>query len=254
MIEASIAEVDLTDTFHYGVQAALDKGPISVLSAATPASSLGTTPGGLSVAFSSGGVTATFDLLSTLTKVKVISSPKLMVLNNKSASIEVGDQVPIATSAATSTQSAGAPTINTIQLYDTGIILHVTPKVNSTGQVLLDLSQEVSASVPTSSSGIDSPTIQQRKVATSVAVDDGQTIVIGGLIRDNRSRNRTGAPVLKDIPVVGALFGVTDDNVDRTELMVVLTPHVVRNGREIRRSGGGIASKASSDPGDVGYS
>ena len=93
----------------------------------------------------------------------------------------------------------------------------------------MDIAQEVSQSVPTTTSTLNSPTIQQRRVSTSVVVDDGQTVAIGGLIRDNRQLNRTGIPWLKDAPGVGALFGTSDDQVDRTELLVLIKPHVIRN-------------------------
>jgi general secretion pathway protein D len=229
LLEASIIEVNVTDDFKYGVQAAFQKGSFSALSSSVAASALAPSTGGLSAALIRGNIQATIDLLSTFTKLRVISSPKILVLNNRTASLQVGDQVPIATSSAVSTITSNAPTVNTIQLYDTGIILHATPRVNRSGLVLMDLSQEVSASVPTSSSSLNSPTIQQRRVSTSVAVADGQTIAIGGLIRDSRTNNVTGIPVLKDIPGVGALFGQNGDQVDRTELMVLVTPHVIRS-------------------------
>jgi general secretion pathway protein D len=229
LLEATIVEANVNDTFKYGVQASFEKGGLSALSSSVAASALGTSTGGLSAAFFRGDIKATLDLLSTLTQVRVISAPKILVLNNRIASIQVGDQVPIATSSSVSTITANAPTVNTIQLYDTGIILRVTPHVNRSGLVLMDLSQEVSASVPTDTSSINSPTIQQRRVATSVAVADGQTIAIGGLMRDSRTKGRTGIPVLKDIPGIGAAFGVDNDEVDRTELMVLISPHVIRS-------------------------
>jgi general secretion pathway protein D len=229
MLEASIAEVNVTDTFKYGVQAAFEKGALSALSSQVAATALGVSTGGLSAAYIKSDIKATLDLLSTFTKVRVISAPKIMVLNNRTASIQVGDQVPIATSSAVSTITTNAPIVNTIQLYDTGIILKVTPRVNRSGLVLMELSQEVSASVPTSTSSIDSPTIQQRRVSTSVAVADGQTIAIGGLIRDSRTNSRKGIPLLKDIPGLGAAFGVDNDGLDRTELIVLISPRVIRN-------------------------
>ena len=232
LIEATIAEVDITDTFQYGVQSSIQNGALSVLSSNVPAASIGPTPGGLSISLNRGDISATLNLLSSLTKTKVIAAPKLLVVNNKPASIQVGDQVPVATSSAVSTQGSGAPIVNTIQMLDTGIILHVTPRVNNSGAIMIDLAQEVSSSVPTVSSNIDSPTIQQRRVNTTVQVEDGQTIIIGGLINDTRGRQRVGIPVLKDIPVVGTLFGTTTDNTNRTEMMVLLTPHVVRNGQD----------------------
>ena len=232
LIEAAVAEVDLTDTFQYGVQTSIQAGTLSVLSSNVAPSAMGASPGGLSIALSNGGTLATLNLLSSLTKTKVISAPNIMVVNNKAASLEVGDQVPVATSSSVSTQSADAPVVNTIQMVDTGIILHVTPHVNNSGLVMLELGQEVSASVPTTSSNIDSPTIQQRKVSTTVQLEDGQTIIIGGLISDTRSRNRVGVPFLKDVPVIGTLFSTTNDETDRNELMVLLTPHIIRNGRD----------------------
>ena len=230
LLEASIAEVNLTDQFRYGIQYSFQNRNLSVLGSGVASAALAPSTGGLSAAILRGGdIQAVLDLLSTLTKVRVISAPKLLVLNNRTATLQVGDQVPIATSSAVGVLTANAPVVNTIQLLDTGIILRVTPRVNQSGLVLLELSQEVSASVPTSSSSLNSPTIQQRRISTSVVVQDGQTIAIGGLIRDNRTRSRSGIPVLKDIPVVGALFGQTDDQVDRTELLVLITPHVIRD-------------------------
>lgn len=232
LLEASIVEVNVNDTFKYGVQASFEKGAFSAVSSSVAAAALAAHTGGLSAAFLRYDIKATLDILSAFTTLRVISAPKLLVLNNRTASLQVGDQIPIATSSSVSTITPNAPTVNTIQLYDTGIILRVTPRANRNGLVLMELSQEVSASVPTSTSNIDSPTIQQRRVATSVAVADGQTIAIGGLMRDNRTNGSKGIPVLKDIPGVGAAFGVDSDGVDRTELMVFISPHVIRNPAE----------------------
>lgn len=229
MLEASIAEVDLNDGFRYGVQVSLEKGAFSALSSAVAATALGPSTGGLSAALLRNDIKATLDFLSNYTTVRVISAPKLMVLNNRTASLQVGDQVPIATSSSVSNITPNAPTVNSIQMYDTGIILRVTPRVNRNGRVLMDIAQEVSQSVPTTTSTLNSPTIQQRRVATSVIVEDGQTVAIGGLIKDSRARDRTGVPWLKDVPGVGPLFGTSDDRNDRTELLVLIQPHVIRN-------------------------
>ena len=230
MLEASIAEVNLTNQLRYGIQYYLRSGEFSALASNVAAAGFGTSTGGLSLAILKGAdIGAILDLLSSLTRIRVISAPKLVVLNNRTASLQVGDQVPIATASAVGVVTNNAPIVNTIQLLDTGIILRVTPRVNQSGLVLLDLAQEVSASVPTNTSSINSPTIQQRRVATSVAVQDGQTIAIGGLIRDSRNRSRSGIPLLKDLPGVGFLFGQTSDQLDRTELIVLITPHVIRD-------------------------
>ena len=237
LLEASVVEVDLTSDLRYGLQYYLRSGAFSALSSQVAASALVPSTGGLSVAFLKGmNIQGVLDLLSSITKVKVISAPKILALNNHTASLEVGDQVPVATSSAIGITTANAPIVNTIQLLDTGIILRFTPHVNAGGLVQLDLSQEVSSSIPTSSSSIDSPTIQQRKFSSAIAVDDGQTVALGGLISDNRTRNRYGIPWLMDVPYLGWLFGVSEYQVQRTELLVLITPHVTRNDSDLERS------------------
>jgi general secretion pathway protein D len=175
---------------------------------------------------------AVLNALKTITDVTTLSAPKLMVLNNHTATIQVGDQVPISTGNAVSTLTNGAPIVNSIEYRDTGVILKVTPRVNRNGLVLLDIAQEVSDVLPLTaqqvSSGIDSPTIEQRKIATSVAVKDGETIALGGLIKNAVTRGRSTIPLLGDIPVLGHLFGDTTSGLVRTELVVLLTPRVVR--------------------------
>ncbi len=232
MLEACVAEVDLTNELKYGLQYYFHTGNVSVLQSAVAPTSLSTDTGGLSVAFNQGNsIEAVLDLLRNITKVKVVSAPRIMVLNNRTASIDVGDEVPIATSTAVGVTTANAPIVNTIQLLDTGIILRVTPRVGSGGLVLLDVDQEVSSSIPTTSSTINSPTIQQRKLTSSIAVQDGQTVAIGGLISDNRTTSRSGIPYLMDLPYVGPLFSLKDIQVNRTELIVLITPRVVADER-----------------------
>ena len=172
--------------------------------------------------------------LSELTRVQVLSSPNLLVLNNQSARIQVGDQVPIATQSAVSTISPGAPQVNSIEYRDTGVILNITPRVNASGLVLLDMAEEVSNANTTTTSSISSPTISQRRVRSSVAVSDGQTIVLGGLIQDLRTQNKNGVPFLQDIPVLGWLFGTHSNGLTRTELIVLITPHVIRSSDDAR--------------------
>jgi general secretion pathway protein D len=230
LLESCVAEVHLTNALKYGLQYYFHNGNFSALASSVAAGSLATNTGGLSLAFVQGNsIQAELDLIASISKVKVISAPKLLVLNNRTASIDVGDQVPVATSSAVGITTANAPIVNTIQMLDTGIILHITPRVNNGGLVLLDVNQEVSSSVPTTSSSINSPTIQQRKVSSSVAVQDGQTIAIGGLISDTRTRSKSGIPYLMDVPYLGYLFSLTNDSVDRTELIVLITPHVIRD-------------------------
>ncbi len=233
LIEASIAEVTLTDQLQYGLQWSYQghNGPLVFSEASTGAISQQFP--GLSYLYSgSASIRAVLNSLQTLTDVRVISAPKLVVLNNHDADLEVGDQVPVTVQSSVSTNAAGAPIVNSVQMQDTGVILHVTPRANKSGQIILDVSQEVSNVVPTTSSTINSPTIQQRKISSTVAVHDGETIALGGLISDSRSHTRDGIPFLRQIPILGDLFGSTNKQGTRTELIVLLTPRVIRSSSE----------------------
>jgi general secretion pathway protein D len=236
MIEAVIAEVTLTDELRYGVQwffqhnrslGVLTRGTTTTVNPALP---------GFGAVFASGSdIQVVLDALATVTKVNVVSAPQLMVLNNETASLQVGDQVPIATQQAVSTITPDAPIVNTIQFRDTGVILKVTPRVNEGGLVRMDIVQEVSEVAKTTTSGIDSPTIQQRKIGSTVSVQSGETIALGGLIRDRRSTSDSGVPLLKDIPLIGNLFKSADNSQTRTELLVLITPKAVRSPSDLRR-------------------
>jgi general secretion pathway protein D len=230
LIEAAITEVTLNDALRFGVQwnfkagqtnFALSDGVTSAVTRAFP---------GFSFFFSNNSsISAALNALETQTKINVLSAPKLMVLNNQTAALQVGDQVPVATQSAVGVVNPDAPIVNSIQYRDTGVILKVTPRVNAGGLVLLDIAQEVSDVAATDSSTINSPTISTRRISTSIAVQDGQVIALGGLIRDTRSRGKTGLPYLSRIPIVGSLlFGRTNDSTVRTELLVLLKPRVIR--------------------------
>lgn len=242
LIEAAITEVTLTKTMQYGVQwtfgngtanVQVSKGNSSNSFTDSSGNSITATPGFTYFASYAQSITATLNELAGVTKVKVLSAPKLVVLNNHTASLEVGQEVPTVTGSAESTLTSGAPIVNSVNYMDTGVILKVTPRVNDGGLVLLDLSQEVSNVATTTSSTIDSPTINDRKFASSIAVHDGETIALGGLITTQDTNNDTGLPVLRDIPVLGhILFNSTDKENDRDELIVLLTPRVIRDQTE----------------------
>lgn len=239
LIEAAITEVTLNDKLQYGVEwrfsgsggtATLTTGPNNFLVQNFP---------GFSYFFANGNgnIAMALNELSDITHVKVLSAPKVLVLNNHTAALQVGDEVPILQAQVTSTTGSidgSLPVTNEVDYRDTGVILNVTPRVNDSGLVLLDISQEVSDVSTTTSSAINSPTIQERKIASSIAVQDGQTIALGGLIRDKDTQEKTGIPYLDDIPVLGYLFGTTNGEHDRTELLVLLTPRVVRNARDVK--------------------
>jgi general secretion pathway protein D len=230
MIEAFLAEVTLNNNLRYGVQWFFDSSENTVTLSATDAGGVASQFPGFSYVYTGkANARIVLNALQSRTEVKILSAPKISVLNNQKASLQVGDQVPIVTQTSQGTDVSGAPIINTIQMRDTGVILEVTPRVNDNGNVILDVTQEVSEVALTTSSGIDSPTIQRRKIHSVIATRDGFTVALGGLIRESGSMGNSGVPLLKDIPVVGNLFKSTTSDGRRTELVVLLVPHVMRN-------------------------
>jgi general secretion pathway protein D len=228
LIEATIAEVTLNDNLKYGVEWFFKNADQSFkLSKSGTVSSFFP---GFAFRYTVPDVDVALSALGAVTDVKVIFSQKLMTLNNKMAMLQVGDQVPIITQTATGVRDATDLTVvNSVQLRDTGILLRVTPRIGKSGTVFVDVRQEVSNAITTETSKIDSPTIQQRKIANTIAVQDGDSIVLGGLIRDSTNYSDSGVPFLKDVPVLGKLFGTTTEDNDRTELLVFLRPRILRS-------------------------
>lgn len=235
LIEAVIAEVTLNDKLQYGVQWALqkDRTPTASFTNALTGG-VGSVFPGFNYAVNAASIASTMSALNALTRVNVISTPSLMVLDNKTARLQIGDQVPITTQTATSTVTAQTAIVNSITMQDTGVILSVTPRINESGRVQLEIEQEVSAVVKTTSSGIDSPTIQQRRVKTTVVVNDGEVLALGGMIQEQANKGSNQIPLLGDIPGLGAAFSNRNDDVKKTELVILITPKVVRDGTESR--------------------
>lgn len=234
MLEAIIVEVALNDQLNFGVRWFFENGGSNIRLSDVRSGYIGPSFPGLSWNFQSSNFEATLTALSEVTDVQVISSPTLMALNNQEAILQIGDQVPIVTQTSTSTQDANAPIVNSVEMKDTGIILRVVPRVNSSGGVLLDIEQEASRVVPTTSSNIDSPTIQQRRIRTRVSLNDGEALVLGGLIQDGTTRAKRGVPILSDIPVIGNAFRSMSDRSERTELLIFVRPRVVRDPQDAR--------------------
>ncbi len=242
-IEVTIVEVLLKDNLRYGLQwffKGQDIGGYEGIGGLGGASSgldisegIGSLINGFnwSLLDSTGAVRAVLTAFADDSLVNVLSAPSLMVLDNHEASIQVGDEVPTVSQTESGVGSNDG-VIQSIQYRDTGIILHVKPRVNPGGLVTMEVSQEVSTPATTEVSSIASPTIQTRKIESTVAVQSGQTVVLGGLIRDKRSEAEGGIPVLYKIPVVGALFGETVDEAERVELVIVITPRVVANAQD----------------------
>ncbi len=240
LIEATIAEVDLNDQLQYGTQFFFKTDHIAeTLGTPTPANF----PSLTSLAFPSTspyfilskGPNFALAALAAVTKVKVLSAPEVMVLDNQAARLQVGQQVPVLTGQATSTLAPGAPTVNSVDYHETGVIMQVTPRVNTGGLVTLDIAQEVSDVAAAATNTVTgSPTFDDQVFRTRVAVQDGQTVGMAGLIRDNVSQGNTGLPFIKDIPILGTLFSTQANSRMRTELLVLITPHVVHDQRDAR--------------------
>jgi general secretion pathway protein D len=235
LLEAAIAEVTLGDKLQFGVQYTAKTGSSQTILSSGSSPLIAPTFPGLSYLLTTSNIQIILDELSSVTHVEVLSSPQLMVLNNQTATLQVGDQVPILTQQSVGTVDQNAPIVNSIQYQNTGVILKVTPRVNRSGEVMMDISQEVSDAVPaTAGAGIQSPTIQERKIASSVAIQDGETVALGGLITRDISRTKSGVPFLQDVPLIGDFFSDTQNNNQKTELIVLITPHVVDNVQRAR--------------------
>jgi general secretion pathway protein D len=247
-IEATIAEVTLNDQLNYGVQffLASQKGSISnTITGVSPSS--GTTaiepasnavnaaagallgrvlPGFNFLIGSENSPRVILDALHGVTNVKVLSNPSLVVLDNQTATLQVGDQVPFSTGTAT-VLTANNTVVNTIDYKNTGIILRVLPRANSNGNVVLDIEQEISnvaAGAPTLT-----PTISQRRVKSSIAVTSGQTVLLAGLISETENRQRQGIPLLDSLPGVGDAFSHQTNARARTELILFIRPTVIKD-------------------------
>ena len=176
-------------------------------------------------------IRATLSALASDNLVNVLSSPSVMVMDNQTAKIQVGEQVPVAT-----TQQQGTSTtdriLNQIEYRDTGVMLSVRPRVTPGGLVQMEIEQEVST-VASETGPLNSPTFRTRNITSNVAVRSNQAVVLGGLIQDTRDKGKQGVPGLYRAPIIGPLFGETSKRANRTELVVILTPRVIASDSDI---------------------
>lgn len=256
LIEVLIAEVTLTDELQYGVdwfinaRSGLSMGGSGVLEPNVTRGSLnmGTLPtsptspvpalasGGLQLINTLGGdVRGVLTAIGKDSRLRIVSSPTLMVIDNQKAKIQVGDKVPTLSSTQTGV-TTGTGVISNVNYLDTGVLLTVTPRVNSGGRITLEILQEVSAASKTESSTIDSPTLTQRSAQSVVTTQSGETLVFGGMIRTERTFGTTGLPLLSKIPVVGGLFGNQIYTDKRTELILLITPKLIADVTQAREA------------------
>jgi general secretion pathway protein D len=234
-IDATVAEVTLNDALSYGVQYFLNSRNPGSQNAVSITSTMAAGAGALSGVFPglnfvlgpASMPNVVLDALHSVTDVKVLSNPSLVVLDNQAATLQVGDQVPISTGTAT-VLTANNTVVSTIDYRNTGIILRVVPRVSANGNVIIDVEQE-SSSVTPGSAGSLTPTISDRRVKSSISVASGQTVLLAGLISDETDRTRQGIPVLDKIPGIGDLFSQQSSTKVRTELIIFIRPTVIRD-------------------------
>jgi len=251
LIEVMVAEVSLSDSWEMGIEWALhQQGRIdgrnytnfltsnteTILNGTTTApilhNDLLSTGAGLtySVLNSAGDLAGVLNAIADNNDLSILSSPQVMVLNNETATVNVGEQVPIVTSQTGDLSATTSTTVNqTIQYKDTGVILKVTPKINYDGIIILSIDQQVSSASENKLGGSSSPKISNRQLSTKLAVRDGQTIFMGGLISNNVNYVNSGIPLLMDIPLLGWLFKYQQEKKDKKELLVMITPHVIES-------------------------
>ncbi len=237
LIEASIMEVSLSDELSYGLEWYIKRSNVlngrtgEALLDLNSGSGIGAVVPGFSYSLTGGSVEAVLNALASDSRLNVISSPSLMVLDNRTARITVGDQVPVRTETAT---TEGGVIIESIQFKDTGVQLEVKPRINAGDLITLDIRQDVTdAGAPDTATGQRS--FRQRNIESSIAIQSGETIMLGGLITENGIDGSSGVPILSRIPLIGALFGRNVESNRRTELVVLITPKVVRTTEDATR-------------------
>ena len=238
LINTTIAEVSLNDQLRYGVQAYFDGQDAGfIFNGNKPgAGSAVISPQLPGMNFLVGGISdpkVVIDALSGITNVRVVSSPSLLVLENETATIKVGDQVPILTQ---TSQTTGGNPIESYEYRDTGVILKVKPRVSAAGVVTIELGQELSKTDEAAAAGAaKNPTFSQRSISSKVQVNDQQTVLLGGLISGSEERGRNTVPGADKVPLLGKLVGTTNNVARRTELIIFITPKIIRNGEEAAR-------------------
>ena len=255
VIEVTIAEVTLTDQVSLGVDWLFKGGApsgrgsggnfngiISPINRAVPtATPVTTLAQGFTYLINNlnfpGGLQAALHLLDSYGNAKVISNPHVSALDNQKATIKVGNRIPIPTNNIVGAGTVGTTTnvfTTTSQYIDTGVLLQVTPHINAGGLVTLEVSAEVSTP-GTAADVTQAPPINTRSVQTLVAVPSGETLVMGGLITEDKENSSNGLPLISRIPVLGGLFGSQKLNNNRTELVLFIAPKIVESGADFRR-------------------
>lgn len=229
LIEATVAEVTLDQGESLGVVLKFDSEAASAVNSTSIQSQDGIQ---VSLIQDRGDFTASLNAAADESTVSILSSPRLIAASGKTATMQVGTQVPIITTQQTAPDGTNDGTSNIlqqVQYRNTGVVLTISPVVNSSRRVELTISQEVSDAQSNDTSNIQSPIILTRSFQTTLSINDGETVLLAGLISENRSSGNNGIPYLKDVPLLGNLFKSQSQSLQKTELIVLLTPYIIDN-------------------------
>ena len=248
MIEVTIAEVTLNDSTQFGLNwlandshgkyhGTWQSGTLgSTTTTGSGSGSSSSSGGGLSYLVDVAGINrAQLTAIASDSRVNILSTPRILVNSGQEASIDVGTQVPTLSAQTTaSTQTNGSSNIlQSVQYRNTGIILDVKPTIYSDNRIDLDISQEVSSALPIDpASGVNSPSISNRSIKTSLSLNDGGSVVLGGLVSTTDTKGSTGIPLLQDIPVIGNLFKTKSNGKTRTELLLLIVPYIIDSNQQ----------------------
>ena len=242
LIEVTVAEVTLNGGNDFGVEAqlktTLPDARRAILGTIAGGLGIGTAGFNVNLVNSANSPSVILNALQTAGNTKVLSTPRLLARSGATAKIQVGSDIPIVTSQGTSAQlvtNATSDILQQIQYRSIGVILHVKPVIYAGNQVDLDITQEVSSVASTATGSIQSPTINNRNIETQLSLNDGGTVVLGGLIQDTKDETSSGLPYLKDIPNIGSLFQVQHHDETKTELLVFITPYIISSSRDSDR-------------------
>jgi len=242
LIEVTVAQVSVDDTTTLGVDWIFRK----LNSTGLNVTQLGGNTAGAATAFGGfagfaitqldrlGQPRAVLNALASDNRVTILSNPSLIARNGESASIQVGQDVPVLTSQQTNSSTGGTGIISAVQYRNTGTILKIKPVIHSSDQVDMEVSQEVSSVANNTTGGISSPTINKSSLDTKLTLKHGSTYVLGGLISNNVDKTNSGIPFLKDIPILGQAFKKSTDSTKRNELVILITPYIISDDGEAR--------------------
>ncbi len=231
VVEVTFAQVKMHDDFKLGFEWGLlnNKGISGIPTKASGAYSLALGKNGLLSSLFTTNLTSIIDALASKNKLEILSRPRLLILNNKTGNLNIGEEVPVLSSEVSASGGQNLNPVQNISYMSTGTILNITPTINSNGSLTMEISITLSDSKLTTSSSIKSPTISNVSLTTSAVMQSGSSLLLGGFISQSNTRGHSGVPLLQDIPLIGTIFKGQGNTNDKTELIVLIKPKILKN-------------------------